>query len=319
MSLYDILEIKPNASEQEIKKAYYNLAKKYHPDRCSDLDATEKFQKIQSAYEVLINDKTRLEYLRLNTEEKSKFSELMSLILGDKINIETLKTIGIQLTNFDWSYLQENYSKLFKNLNIQEILSIFRTGTINKKEENEIDCSETDINIYTSEFAKYYYDLPLYLKRINKLDIRFNFDIKLGDIINGIQKKIKVKRNIEDETIISTFEFKLSKPWIVFSNAGDMDSDGNYGNIIIKLNLPNNYNWIDNLIIIEQGISLYELVYGLDINLDIGTEEEINISNWVPSRDGFLISINNHNFAIKLYLEYETTDEKELLLKEYFS
>ena len=46
MSLYDILEIKPNASEQEIKKAYYSLSKKYHPDKCNDINASQKFQEI---------------------------------------------------------------------------------------------------------------------------------------------------------------------------------------------------------------------------------------------------------------------------------
>lgn len=57
--LYKILEIPPDASNEEIKKAYRRMAKKYHPDKLSQLGpevkkaAKEKFQAIQEAYETL--------------------------------------------------------------------------------------------------------------------------------------------------------------------------------------------------------------------------------------------------------------------------
>ena len=107
--------------------------------------------------------------------------------------------------------------------------------------------------------------------------------------------------------------------------------NGDYGNLIIKLNLPNNLVWIENVILIEQSMSLYELIYGLDIHLDLGENKIINIQNWVPSRDGYLIDISNgsnintnvklaeHNLGIKLFLDYEDSTEKENMLKQYFS
>lgn len=103
--------------------------------------------------------------------------------------------------------------------------------------------------------------------------------------------------------------------------------NGDYGNLIIKLNLPNNLFWDENLILIEQSISLYELVYGLDIHLDLGENKIINIENWVPSRDGYLIDINTennvqiikYNLGIKLFLDYENSADKENILKQYFS
>jgi DnaJ like chaperone protein len=56
-SAYDILEIVPEATDQEVKKAYRRLAVEYHPDKVSHLGedvrkaATEKFQNLHAAYE----------------------------------------------------------------------------------------------------------------------------------------------------------------------------------------------------------------------------------------------------------------------------
>ena len=56
---YKSLEIEPTATNDEIKKAYRNMAKKYHPDKVNDLgeevkkSATEKFRSVNEAYENL--------------------------------------------------------------------------------------------------------------------------------------------------------------------------------------------------------------------------------------------------------------------------
>lgn len=57
---YEVLGIERGASKEEIKKAYRELAKKYHPDRYADNPlndlAEEKFREIQEAYESLMNN-----------------------------------------------------------------------------------------------------------------------------------------------------------------------------------------------------------------------------------------------------------------------
>ena len=57
---YQILEVTPQASKSDIKKAFRRLSMKYHPDKNKgDEEAGEKFKKINRAYEVLSNDELR--------------------------------------------------------------------------------------------------------------------------------------------------------------------------------------------------------------------------------------------------------------------
>lgn len=326
MELYDILEIKSTASEVEIKKAYLKLIKQYHPDKNNNINSIEHFQKIQSAYEILINPKSRQDYQRLNQKEKFSFVEILDKIINniDNITEYDIKSYGINLEKTDYNYIQKNIVNFFLGLNIAELLSFFTKGIVPRKDPiNLNNYSESDIDIYEESHAEYFYYLPLCCQKHNKLDIKIDLSVNIGDITSTNKKKIKIKRKIEDEESTTTFLFNLSKPYIVFIGGGDMD-DGNYGNLIIKLNLQNNLIWEENLILIEQSMSLYELIYGLDIYLDLGNDNIININHWVPSRDGYLIDITNnkipgHNLAIKLYLDYENTQEKALILQQYFS
>lgn len=60
---YEVLGVPRTASQKEIKKAYYQLAKKYHPDtNPDDPDAKEKFAKLAEAYETLSDELKRKQY-----------------------------------------------------------------------------------------------------------------------------------------------------------------------------------------------------------------------------------------------------------------
>jgi len=61
--LYDVLQVPPDASQADIKKAYYKLARKEHPDKNGGTEeATAKFQRISDAYQVLSDEAQREKY-----------------------------------------------------------------------------------------------------------------------------------------------------------------------------------------------------------------------------------------------------------------
>lgn len=72
--LYELLQVSKNASPEIIEKAYKTLAKKYHPDVAINKQQAEiMMKKINSAYDILSNPKTKAEYdFNLEQEERKK-------------------------------------------------------------------------------------------------------------------------------------------------------------------------------------------------------------------------------------------------------
>ncbi|KAF2424452.1 hypothetical protein EJ08DRAFT_663905 [Tothia fuscella] len=56
---YKVLGVNKDSSTSDIKKAYYGLAKKYHPDTNKDASAKDKFTEAQAAYEILSDPKKK--------------------------------------------------------------------------------------------------------------------------------------------------------------------------------------------------------------------------------------------------------------------
>lgn len=62
---YDILGVKRDASQDEIKRSYRKLARKFHPDISKEQDAEAKFKQVGEAYEVLKDPEKRTAYDQL--------------------------------------------------------------------------------------------------------------------------------------------------------------------------------------------------------------------------------------------------------------
>jgi curved DNA-binding protein CbpA len=303
MDLYEILSIKPNATNEEITKAYKKLAKIYHPDKKTG--NTEKFQQINYAYNILINDTTRLKYNDMKKTSKSK------------------------LTNFleEWfhkHYLNKTDIKKFINLNQDEInkiindidsydfndiLGLFNYNLIPTKQNNVVDCSDTDTPYWDELSAEYYSmnNLPLKYHIYNQNNIKLDLKCSIEEIENKNIRKIKIKRKQNNEFIETSYYFNCSHPIIVFNNGGDND-----GHLIIYMSLPDNYIWTNDNIYYNIDINLYQYIYGLDIN-------NFNLKNYIPYKEGNIINIkyiDKYLFSIKLNTIYNDNNEnKENLLK----
>lgn len=57
--LYQILNVQPTATLEEIKKSYKKLALEFHPDKNSSEEAKESFQKLIEAYNILSDETKR--------------------------------------------------------------------------------------------------------------------------------------------------------------------------------------------------------------------------------------------------------------------
>jgi curved DNA-binding protein len=64
---YKVLGVARNASQEEVKRAYRKLARKYHPDVSKEANAEERFKEVQEAYEVLKDPEKRAAYDQLGS------------------------------------------------------------------------------------------------------------------------------------------------------------------------------------------------------------------------------------------------------------
>jgi molecular chaperone DnaJ len=81
---YKILEIEENATDEQIKKSYRTLSKKYHPD--VNPEGAEKFKDIAEAYDVLSNNEKRERYLssKNNPFADSPFADMFSQMFNNQ-------------------------------------------------------------------------------------------------------------------------------------------------------------------------------------------------------------------------------------------
>lgn len=76
-ALYDLLEVPPDASPEDIKKAYRRAALKYHPDKNPDPGAAETFKRCTEAYQVLSDAERRRLYDATGSHDDQPFGQHM--------------------------------------------------------------------------------------------------------------------------------------------------------------------------------------------------------------------------------------------------
>ena len=76
---YSVLGVSPNASDDEIKKAYRDLSRKYHPDSYANNPlanlAEERFKEVQEAYDQIMKERSGSQSSGYNYGQSGNYGE----------------------------------------------------------------------------------------------------------------------------------------------------------------------------------------------------------------------------------------------------
>lgn len=143
---YDILNVKNNATQNDIKKAYRKLAIKYHPDKPSGDE--EKFKEISEAYEVLSDNFKRSQYditgfAEINIQDPIEiFENLFNDFQPDIFNnlTDTLKNNIPSNVKVKTVIFEDNFNEKIGEA-IPDMLNSFKNVISGKKDDNPLkDC-----------------------------------------------------------------------------------------------------------------------------------------------------------------------------------
>ena len=157
-SLYEELNLLPNATLLDIKKSYRKLSLKYHPDKNKG-DST-RFLKIKYAYDILSNDIMRKNYHQMSGEKQNMFMVFLNKIFTQKLQLYDFPKFNINLTQTDINYLKTNFINLINNFNFKDIYYLFSENRIKKTYfDNSSSCSDNNITLWDYDKAEYCFDL----------------------------------------------------------------------------------------------------------------------------------------------------------------
>ena len=120
---YDILGVSRNASTEEIKKSFYKLAHKYHPDKGGD---AAKFKEVNEAYQVLSNKEKRAQY--------DKFGRVFEGAQGNQ-GFNGFQGFADGFSNAQWQQgnFGSPFGSSFGNIDLGDIFSDFFGGAQTKR------------------------------------------------------------------------------------------------------------------------------------------------------------------------------------------
>ena len=131
MNPYEVLGVSTNATDEEVKKAYRALVKKYHPDQYKgtafEAEANEKLKQITEAYDMIKNGKTSQNnyYTQQNNTSGNQYSYNYSY--GNTYTIDQLMTQARQFINAG-RYMEAEI--LLRSTNIRNAEWYFLMGNI---------------------------------------------------------------------------------------------------------------------------------------------------------------------------------------------
>lgn len=140
LNYYDILELKSNCSQNDIKKSFKRLALIHHPDKSGNSD--EHFKKIVSAYEIL-SDPIKRDIYDINYRSSLflSFDDLINVFINYYVGVKEFKFLNF----IKHLYSNENYD-IKKIKKIVEIYQMFKCSLCHGKKimHNCNECHKND-------------------------------------------------------------------------------------------------------------------------------------------------------------------------------
>ena len=178
---YNVLELKPNATKTDIKKAYRRLAVMYHPDK--NPTGEEKFKEISEAYQILSDSKLKTAYDK-KSNVSIDFKDALDLFnkFFDKINPIWGEYFKTTIGQFAENMFDETTQDIFTNFKTEDFVDL-TTDTLNKylKKKNLSKIKDyCEYSIHENELQQdneYFIDLDLdFLRKYSHLKLIINDD-----------------------------------------------------------------------------------------------------------------------------------------------
>ena len=274
---YDLLEVKPDASSSDIKKAYRKQALKWHPDKNQDQKefAENKFKEIGEAYQVLSDNKKREMYDTIGKEGMKEMADgsgfgnpfdIFENLFGNgdgfipfggrsnfvqkvepikvKVNY-TLEDLFIPNRKMKVSYTKYTINNKGKsNKKINKEISLpegIKNGAyiVEEGEGHEVDSCETGdvVFIFNEKEHKTF--------ERKGLDIIMNIELSLGEVLLGFKRKIKTLSGTK--IVIGNDSITNYKKSYIIRGQG-IKQNYNIGNLVINANFDMNINFSEKQI-----------------------------------------------------------------------
>ena len=244
------LNIQIDASDNEVKNAYFNMTKKYPPEKFP-----KEYRVIRDAYETLIDKSKRDAYIleTFDIEIKNILNEGIDLAKSEKYDLAVLNFEKVLKKYPDNSKVKKDLAVcLMRGRNYKKSSKILKELVI--REPNNIEYYKLLINAYGDN-----YDLKnlesVLKKSLNLKNVEVDFYLKLFEIYNESElrdytKAIKVLKDGLENKNINSKKYKLYLKFLDLSDRLDCKDDFNKGcEALNEIILKDNYEEVKSSIL----------------------------------------------------------------------
>jgi len=268
MDYYKILQIDKNSTTKEIKKHYYKLAKRYHPDKNNGI-SDEEFKLLSEAYSTLSNPKKRYLY-----DMKLLFKENLGT---DFIN--HFSDIELEILHDYYLRLKESTEFKFLKLLYYSLPNSFKSKLKKKFKHHKLDKKDSLLNLKDIKY--------IYANSMDN-DYTLNLNRPLRDVYLNVNKEIiLVTRDYAYHIFVTQSDYSL-----VFKIQKYILT------IHIQTVLPENYSLNGYDIYYNHRINLYEYYFVDTFPIKLPNDIQINLKNSQSSSE-FNNSVKIPYFGLK--------------------